>query len=103
MFPTEVQIHHPPALDPFEYRLPRTIRCIAPKCKRCTRPVHTEGMAWTVRRSRARKNGLNPWQRLQNPGFWCPCSYLYTAFPTKKRGEDTGGPLLSMYRIPQIL
>src|SRR5262245_22633846 len=103
MFPAEVQIPHPPALDPFEHRLPWTIRCIAPKCKRRTRPVHTEGMAWTVRRGCAWENGLNPWQRLQNPGFWCPCSYLYTAFPAEKCGKNTAGPLLSTHRIPQIL
>src|SRR5262245_27441389 len=103
MFPTEVQIPHPPALDSFERRLPWTVCCIAPKRKRRTRPVHTEGMAWTVRRCGARENGLNPWQRLQNPGFWCSCSCLYTAFPAEKCGENTAGPLLSQHRIPQIL
>ena len=60
-------------------------------------------MAWTVRCCRARENGLNPWQRLKDPGFWCPCSYLYTAFPAKKCREDTASPLLSTHRIPQVL
>ena len=61
MFPTEVQIPHPLALDPFERRLPWAIHCITPKREWSTRPVHTEGMAWTVRCCRARENGLNPW------------------------------------------
>src|SRR5215510_15123127 len=103
MFPAEVQIPHPPALDPFEGRLPWTIRCIAPKRKRRARPMHTEGMAWTVRRCRARENGLNPRQRLQDPGFWCPCSYPYSAFPAEKCREDTASPFLSSHRIPQTL
>src|SRR5712691_6115224 len=103
MFPTEVQIPHASALHSFERRLPWTICCIAPKRKRRARPVHTESVAWAIRRCRARENGFNPWQRLQDPGFWCPCSYLYTAFPTEKRGEDTASPLLAARRIPQTL
>src|SRR5882672_180737 len=103
MFPTEVQIPYPLALNPLEHRLPWPIRRIASKRKRRARPVHTEGLAWTIRGSSARENGLDPWQRLQSPGFWCPCANLDTAFPTEKCGKHAGAPLLYKRRIPQAL
>src|SRR6266545_6485389 len=103
MFPTEVQIAHPLALDPFERRLPWAIHCITPKRERSARPVHTESTAWTVRHGSTRENGFDPWQRLQYPGFWCTGSHRYAPSPTKKRSENARGPLLPTRRIPQIL
>jgi hypothetical protein len=103
MFPTEVQIPNPLALDSCEHRLPWVIRCITPKRERRARPVHTESTAWTVCRCDTRENGFDPWQRLQHPGFWRTGSRRYALSPTKKRGEDAGDSLLPTRRIPQTL
>src|SRR5438552_98127 len=103
MFPTEVQITHSLALDPFERRLPWAIHCITPQRERRARPVHTEGTAWTVRRCSTRENGFDPWQRLQYPGFWRTGSRRYALSPTEKRGENARHSLLPTCRIPQIL